>query len=263
MRSWTACHHLDELTTARLGQLRDTAQLIAEVTGQTDLDIRQKRGLFDFVGKVSKMLFGTLDGDDAQYYNEQIEHFEQNSNSLTRLLRQQLTVVRSTLGAVNDTLVEVTRNEERMREGLVRIQSYVNSMAAIYGNVSNLLSVKITLESHLARVLDGMNALQRYLDIILSSLVDAQQGILHPQIISPYVIVDSLLRDSPYFPPETSPPVTLSRDSAHVLYKLCDVHIYIHKNVLEYVIVLPLVNLQCVASNSRTHYWGRRKVCLY
>jgi hypothetical protein len=209
------------------------------------------------------MLFGTLDGDDAQYYNEQIEHFEQNSNSLTRLLRQQLTVVRSTLGAVNDTLVEVTRNEERMREGLVRIQSYVNSMAAIYGNVSNLLSVKITLESHLARVLDGMNALQRYLDIILSSLVDAQQGILHPQIISPYVIVDSLLRDSPYFPPETSPPVTLSRDSAHVLYKLCDVHIYIHKNVLEYVIVLPLVNLQCVASNSRTHYWGRRKVCLY
>ena len=87
-----------------------------------------------------------------------------------------------------------------------------------------------------------MNALLRYLDIILSSVVDAQQGILHTQVISPYLIVDSLKRDSPYFPPETSPPVTLSRDSAHLLYKLCDVHSYIHNSVLGYVTVLPLVN---------------------
>lgn len=60
---------------------------------------RNKRGLFDFVGKVSKTLFGTMDGDDAQYYNEQIEHFECSSSSLTGLLKQQLTIVRSTLGA--------------------------------------------------------------------------------------------------------------------------------------------------------------------
>ena len=61
---------------------------------------RKKRGLFDFVGKVSKILFGKTDGDDAQFCNEQTEHFEQRSDSLTHLLKQQVTIVRSTLGGV-------------------------------------------------------------------------------------------------------------------------------------------------------------------
>ena len=87
-----------------------------------------------------------------------------------------------------------------------------------------------------------MNVLQRHLDIILDSLVDAQQGILHPQIIPLRLIFDALVHDSPYCPPETSPLITSSKDSAHLLYRICEVHAYIHDNVLEYLIVLPLVN---------------------
>ena len=183
LKSWTACNHLDDLTSTRLGQARETEQLIAKIVGRDDDKHRRKRGLFDFIGKVSKALFGTLDGDDAQYYNEQIEHFERNSSSLTHLLKQQLTIVQSTLGTANDTLSDVSYNEKKMRNGLLQLQRYVNDMGEQYGNVTNLLSVKITLESHIARVLDGMNALQCHLDIIRDSLVDAQRGILHPQSI--------------------------------------------------------------------------------
>jgi hypothetical protein len=91
LKSWTACNHLDELTSTRLRQVRETGRLVANIVGRDDGKHRRKRGLFDFVGKVSKVLFGTLDGVDTQYYNEQTEHFEQNSNSY--LLRQQLTTV--------------------------------------------------------------------------------------------------------------------------------------------------------------------------
>jgi len=37
-------------------------------------------------------------------------------------------------------------------------------------------------------------------------------------------------------------PFALSKDSAHLLYGICEVQIYIRDNVLGYVIVLPLVN---------------------
>jgi hypothetical protein len=40
-----------------------------------------KQGILNFVGKISKILFGTMDEDDAQYYNDQIEHFEQISDN--------------------------------------------------------------------------------------------------------------------------------------------------------------------------------------
>jgi hypothetical protein len=206
------------------------------------MESRKKRGLFDFVGKVSKILFGTMDEDDAQYYNDQIEHFERSSDSLTHLLKQQLTIVRSTLGAINETLLDVTYNEDRMRAGLMQLRDYVDSVVTQYGNVTNLLSVKITLESHIARVLDGLNVLQRHLDTLLASLVDAQQGILHPQIISPQMVINALKHDSSYFPPETFPPFPLSKDSAYLLYKVCGVHVYFYDEILSYVLELPLVN---------------------
>jgi len=41
--------------------------------------------VFNFIGEVNKILFGTMDNDDAQYYNEQIKRSEQNSGSLTDL----------------------------------------------------------------------------------------------------------------------------------------------------------------------------------
>jgi len=41
--------------------------------------------MFNFIGEVSNLLSGTMDNDDAQYYNEQIKRFEQNSGSLTDL----------------------------------------------------------------------------------------------------------------------------------------------------------------------------------
>ena len=94
LRSWTACNHLDELTLTKLRQVRETERLVASTVGRRDMVGRKERGLFDFVGKVSKILFGKMGGDDAHYSNEQIEHFERSSDSLTHLLKQQETIVR-------------------------------------------------------------------------------------------------------------------------------------------------------------------------
>lgn len=61
--------------------------------------------MFNFIGEVSKILSGSIDDDDAQYYNEQIKHFEQNSESMKYHLKQQLYVVKSSLGTINDSLI--------------------------------------------------------------------------------------------------------------------------------------------------------------
>jgi len=136
LRSWTGCNHLYELTSTRLRQTRETERLTTSIFGRNKEENRRKRRLFDFVGKVRKVLFGTMDEDDAQHYNDQIEHFEQNSNSLTHLLKQQLTVVRSTFGAINESLSDITYSEGKMRDGLIQLQRYIDSMAAQFGNAT-------------------------------------------------------------------------------------------------------------------------------
>jgi hypothetical protein len=69
-----------------------------------------------------------MDDDDAKYYKEQIKLFEQNSEDTNTLLKHQLSVVRSSLGAVNNTLEDVEYNENLMKGGINRVTKYMNTL---------------------------------------------------------------------------------------------------------------------------------------
>ncbi|XP_047004856.1 uncharacterized protein LOC124623110 [Schistocerca americana] len=58
---------------------------------------RQKRGIFNFVGEISKILFGTLDDADAAYYKTHIDRMEARSEQLSKLSKEQVAVARATL----------------------------------------------------------------------------------------------------------------------------------------------------------------------
>ena len=125
IRNWTGCAHFGSDVRERLNQLTKTEGLLKEITGQ-ETGGKKKRGVFNFIGELSKILFGTMDEDDAKYYNEQIKLFEQNSEDTNTLLKQQLSVVRSLLGAVNNTLTDVEYNENLLKEGINRITKCMN-----------------------------------------------------------------------------------------------------------------------------------------
>lgn len=75
------------------------------------MEAKEEREFFNFIGELSKILFGTMDDDDAKCYNKQIEIFEQNSEDMSSFMKQQLYVVKSSLGVINSTLAGVEYNE--------------------------------------------------------------------------------------------------------------------------------------------------------
>jgi hypothetical protein len=50
------------------------------------------------------------------------------------------------------------------------------------------------------------------------------------------------LMSVPTFPKDTTPPFPLSKDSVHLLFRLCQLQVYIKNGILGYVILLPLVS---------------------
>ena len=104
IRNWTGCAHFGSDTRFRFVQVTKTEGLLKEITGEETGNQRKKRGVFNFTGELSKVLFGTIAEDDAKYYNDQIKLFEQNSEDMSTLLTEQLTVVKDSLEAVNNTL---------------------------------------------------------------------------------------------------------------------------------------------------------------
>jgi hypothetical protein len=242
VQNWTDCHHFEEIAHDKLRQVKKTEDLFADITNRKEGKTRRKRGLFNFIGEISKVLFGTLDNEDAEYYNEQIKHFEDNSDDITKLLKQQLVVVRSSLGTINNTITDMEYNEEKIKRGLIQIKNYLESVTAENKEKLNLITAKITVEGHIARIREATDMLQRHLDILLQSVISARRGILHPQIVSPKLIMDALIQSMPSFPKDTIPPFPLSKNSMNLIYKVCSMHVYINEGILGYVITFPLVN---------------------
>ena len=242
VKNWTACSHFGDMANRRLQEIKNLQRLLVSTVQRGEENGRFRRGLFNFVGKVSKTLFGTMDDDDAQFYHEQIERFEQGTTTLTQLARQQLVIVKSTLGIFNETLTDLEYNERKTRDGLSQLQSYVTTFGSQIENATYLLSLKIATEDHIAKALDASQAILRTLDILISNIADAQKGTLSPRVVTPALLLDALRDSSPSFPPDTTLPFPLGKDHIHALCQLCDVHVYIFKERLGYLILVPLVH---------------------
>ena len=106
----------------------------------------------------------------------------------------------------------------------------------------SLFSAKIEVEGHILRVNNAMLTLQRNLDLLIDGVIHAQKRVLQPQIISPVTLMETLIKSVSAFPKDTTLPVPMSKDSAHLLFRLSDLQVYIKNVILGYVIVLPLVN---------------------
>jgi archaellum component FlaC len=198
--------------------------------------------VFNFIGKLSKILFGTMDKDDAKYYNEQIKLLEQNSEDMNTLLKQQLSLVRSSLGAVNNTLAHVEYNGNLLKEGISRVTRYMNTLRSEANEKINLFGAKIEIEGRILRVNNAMNTLQRNLHLLIDGVINAQKGVLQPQVISPVALMEALIKSVSAFPKDIALPFPLSKDSARLLLRSCDLQLYIKHVFLGYVILPPLVN---------------------
>lgn len=187
-------------------------------------------------------MFGTLDDDDAQFYHEHIERLEQGTTTLTQLMKQQLVIVKSVLGTFNETLTDAEYNEIKMAEGLNQLQRHVHTLGTQLENTTYLLSLKIAIESHIAKALDASQAVQQTLDLLVESLAKAKEGTLAPRVMSPVLLLNTLKNGISSFPLDTTFPFPLSKDYLFLLYQLSDVCVYTYKKRLGYVISVPSVN---------------------
>jgi len=118
----------------------------------------------------------------------------------------------------------------------------MNSLKLETNEKMSLISAKMEVEGHILRVNNAMTLLQRDLDLLIDSVINAQNGVLQPQVISPVTLMDVLIKSISAFPKTTTLPFPLSKDSVHLLIRFCELQVYIKDGILGYIILLPLVN---------------------
>ena len=108
----TDCTKITHYIDRHIKEVEDLKLLVRQLTRIEDMNqSRFKRGVFNFIGGISKVLFGTMDIEDASYYAEKISSLEKEQIDFLKLSKEQITVVKTTLRAMNSTLLAVSENE--------------------------------------------------------------------------------------------------------------------------------------------------------
>jgi hypothetical protein len=160
VQNWTDCNHFSSLSKDRFRQIKGTEKLLYELIGNSR-HTRKRRGALNFVGEISKVLFGTLDEDDADYYNEQIKHFEEETEDMTSIMNLQLSIIKASLRTVNSTISDMEFNNRVIKEGLSSSKTYIDRFSSKTEAELNILNVKVTVEGHIAGANTALDAMQR------------------------------------------------------------------------------------------------------
>jgi IMP cyclohydrolase len=124
---YTGCLNNIRQTDRQIKEVNGLKLLLRQLTGNDDsIYTREKRGIFNFIGGISKILFGTMDFEDANYYTDKISSLKNEQLNFLRLSKEQITVVKTTFRSINFTLLTVLENEKFLSKSLQEMANHVN-----------------------------------------------------------------------------------------------------------------------------------------
>lgn len=191
---------------------------------------RIKRGVFNFIGEISKILFGTLGNSDAEYYNNEMDKIHADNERLSILVSNQTTIVKAMIGTFTDALQGLRNDTNKLYE-----TAYVLG----YRTGNNTRDIMISTQVALLETL--IDEYSENLNNVLNAVNDGKQGIVHPQILSPADLIKALFTIRTKIISSDTPPVPLEESAFTAIIEISDISVMISNNRFAYVIKVPVV----------------------
>jgi ribosomal protein L10 len=174
-------------------EIEDLKLLVRQLTRNEEGErARFKRGVFNFIGGISKILFGTMDNEDASYYAEKISNLEKEQIDFLKLSKEQITVVKSTLRSLNSSLLAVSENERVLSKGLEEMAKHINEQDGEIKDMFTGASMLLTVNEHNMQLQRALDECRREYNVLIDAVMNSQKGILQPHIITPAQILKQL-----------------------------------------------------------------------
>ena len=235
------CYTVLNTVKREYAKVQELGGLVIQLSSREEGTHRRKRGIFNAIGHLAHALFGLLDSDSEVFYNQKISKLEEDKRDWLKLIKEQTTVVRSTLNTVNHTLSSVSKNEASLTSQLAKIQAFVNVRNRKIENKYALTALVLALNDHAMRIRQAIRELYSVYTTVIQACLTKESGILQPQILSPYRLMEILEISQDSFPRDMVIPVSLSKAYAHRLLNIINVNGYLLASKFVYVVQVPLV----------------------
>ncbi|PNF40795.1 hypothetical protein B7P43_G16722 [Cryptotermes secundus] len=164
-------------------QIEEVENMKLLVKQLTRIDEEAIQLRFNSIGGMSKILFLTMDSEDASYYTDKISELEREQAIFFKLSEEQRAVVTSTLRSMNTTLQGVYAKERTLPKGLENMARHATTehdgeIKGMFTSTSMLLAVN----EHSAQVHRALGECKRDYEFLIEAIIKAQKGILQPHV---------------------------------------------------------------------------------
>lgn len=122
---------------------------------------------------------------------------------MSSLIKQNILIARSTLGYINETLIKVKYNEQKLNEAIDNLSINIKKLSATTNGLSVMFNVYEILNSLEIAVL----TLSFQLEDINNAILFSSQSVLHPAIITPKALYRELVDNYRYIAPDAKLPI--------------------------------------------------------
>lgn len=235
--SFKICTRKLKTSQKNLLKVTESFESLAHLTGTHR---RSRRGWFDGIGTVLKTVFGTMDSDDAVYYDNVINKVVEDDKELYRIMKSQVQVTQSAITNFNNTISKLNSNEKALNQNFLTMKKFVNDLNT---NLS-ITDIRSIMNTHFG-VIDGMiEDLTTEVNTIVEAILFAKQNVLHPKIISPTQIYTELTTNLKSLKTGKQFPLTLTVEDIHLLIDISPLNVFYVNSKLIFILNIPLVTPQ-------------------
>ncbi|XP_034194684.2 uncharacterized protein LOC117610939 [Osmia lignaria lignaria] len=208
---------------------KDRERLFSSVGYELPWSKRIRRGVFNFIGDISKILFGTMSDEDAEYYNREIDLVHKDNKRNAELFRNQTQILKVVLER-NDKLIEDYRGKiDVMNQNI----NDIRNIEKIQLLEETILELSLMLELEIL-------SYQRNVDVTNQAILDGRKGNISPNIIEPQAFFKIIQKIRAEEGTNRLPLVTIAEHYYKYL-QICSIEIGIINKRLVSVVKIPIL----------------------
>lgn len=203
----------------------------------TNQNVRKRRGAVNAVGHAFNFMFGLLDQNDAQHYEDEILKTKNNQQHLLHLIHNQTLIADSTLSILKHSQRDIEHQFHIFDQHLNDIDAKLND-----GQFKNSLTMQLnTLTTYTILLLMRYQEAQKSL---IKMITSSTSGHLNPQIIPPSVLIPQLSVIRHNIPKQLALPSVENKLDVNLIYRLASVKTRVLKNIVIIEAFIPLISTE-------------------
>ena len=167
-----------QLIRSRYNRLLHKNLILSKLLGKPT---RQRRGLANFVGDISKTLFGTLTESDMASINNEFDKIYHDNKNVATVLSNHTKILKLILDSSSVNHRDLMSNQNLEREMARNLSNGLNAVSRDSFVNSKLLIAAIMIDET-----------SEDIDTAINSINDGKHGIIHPQILTPAMLKETL-----------------------------------------------------------------------